>query len=93
MATVPTQLAAQPLGTDGLHELQSAVADYDREQLLWSSGYLAGMAAGRVAEYVPVAKQSHVAAKKTTWFIFYATETGNCRRVAESLAEPWPVLE
>ena len=87
MATVPTQLVAQPLGTDGLHELQSAVADYDREQLLWSSGYLAGMAAGRVAEYVPVAIQSHVAANKTTWFIFYATETGNCRRVAESLAE------
>ena len=87
MSTVPNKIATQPLGTDGLHVLQSAVADYDREQLLWSSGYLAGMAAVSVVEHLPLAVPDHVAAKESTWSIFYATETGNGRRIAESLAE------
>ena len=87
MATAPKMTATQPLGTDGLQVLQATVAGYDREQLLWSSGYLAGMAAVGVAEHFPVAIQSHVPPKESTWSIFYATETGNSRRVAESLAE------
>ncbi len=87
MATVPQTAVMPPIQADRLHALQSAVAEYDREQLLWSSGYLAGMAAVRVAEHLPVAIQGHVSAKEATWSIFYATETGNSRRVAESLAE------
>ena len=51
-----------PLETDSLHALQSAVAGYDREQLLSSSGYLAGMAAVRVAEQLSPAIQSAPAA-------------------------------
>ncbi len=87
MATVIQKTASQPLGTDGLNVLRSAVAEYDREQLLWSSGYLAGMAAVGVVEHLPLATQAREATKRSTWSIFYATETGNSRRIAESLAE------
>jgi sulfite reductase (NADPH) flavoprotein alpha-component len=75
------------LERDSLHTLQNAVAGYDREQLLWSSGYLAGMAAVRVAEQLPAATQTVAVVAPSAWLIFYATETGNSRRVAESLAE------
>ena len=76
-----------PLAIERLQALQSAVADYDREQLLWSSGYLAGMAAVNMVAQFPAAIPDHVAAKESTWSIFYATETGNSRQIAQSLAE------
>ena len=44
-------------------------------------------AAVKVAEQYPLAFQGHAPARESTWCIFYATETGNSRRVAESLAE------
>ena len=87
MATVPQTTVLPPIQAESLDVLQSAVAGYDRQQLLWSSGFLAGMAAVRVAEHLHPAIQEHIAAEEFTWSIFYATETGNCRRVAESLAE------
>ena len=74
-----------PVEADSLDALQMAVAGYDREQLLWSSGFLAGMAAVHVAPQSPAAVQP--VAVISTWSIFYATETGNSRRVAESLAD------
>jgi sulfite reductase (NADPH) flavoprotein alpha-component len=72
------------LSGDNLQTLRSVVADFDYEQLLWSSGYLAGLAkagAGAVALPQPVADTD-----ADSWVVFYATETGNSRRVAESLA-------
>ncbi len=87
MASVPQTIVRPPLETDSLDALQSVVAGYDREQLLWSSGYLAGMAAVRVAEQLSPAIQSATIAATSTWSIFFATETGSSRRVAELLAE------
>lgn len=87
MATVPQTTLMPPMQADSLDALRSAVSGYDREQLLWSSGYLAGMAAVRVAEDRPATIQAPAPARESTWCIFYATETGNSRRVAESLAE------
>ena len=87
MASVPQTIAMPPIETDSLDALQSAVAGYDREQLLWSSGYLAGMAAVRVAEQLSSAIQSATAAATSTWSIFFATETGSSRHVAQLLAE------
>ena len=76
-----------PIQADSLDALQSAVAGYDRTQLLWSSGYLAGMAAVRVAEQLSPAMQPVAPAARSTWSIFYATETGSSRCIAELLAE------
>jgi len=76
-----------PIQADSLDALESVVAGFDREQLIWSSGYIAGMAAANLAGQPAVPLQGAAAATEVTWSIFYATETGNCRRVAEALAE------
>jgi sulfite reductase (NADPH) flavoprotein alpha-component len=84
LAAVPNPGIEPPLSGDSLQTLRSAVADFDYEQLLWSSGYLAGLAkAGAGAMAVPQPVSGTVADR---WVVFYATETGNSRRVAESLA-------
>ncbi len=86
MAAVPNPKIEPPLNSDTLLTLRSTVADFDYEQLLWSSGYLAGLARASVSNAVlaaePVAETS-----AGTWTVFYATETGNSRRIAQSLAE------
>ena len=87
MASVPLQTVMAPLERDELSILDSVVAEYDREQLLWSSGYLAGMAAAGVAERLPGATQPSAVVTTLVWSIFYATETGNSRRIAVALAE------
>lgn len=81
------QGALPPLSARRLDGLQAAVAEFDRVQLIWSSGYLAGMAAVRIADVPsPVLPQPAVATSPASWSILYATETGNSRRVAEALA-------
>jgi len=87
MVAVPKKAADPLLDGERLDALQSAVAGFDRECLLWASGYLAAMAAMELAtEHSP--EPHRVAAAATAdWSVFYATETGNSRRVAESLAE------
>lgn len=83
---VPQTIVMPPIKADRLDVLQSAIAGYDREQLLWSSGYLAGMAAVGVTEQLSPVTQPE-AAVTSTWSIFFATETGNSRRIAEALAK------
>jgi sulfite reductase (NADPH) flavoprotein alpha-component len=75
-----------------LTALQQTVAHFDREQLIWSSGFLAGMAGSTapraaVGSLQPIAT-THVATSNAadTWHIFYATETGHSRQIAAQLA-------
>ena len=87
MAPVPQEVIAPTVGAEHLTALQSAVVGFDREQLIWSSGFLAGLARTQsprpeVATTIPV-----VQPQSTTWTIFFATETGNSRRVAQKLAD------
>jgi len=71
-----------------LKRLDEVVGHLDREQLIWTSGYLAGLAAGRAAaaNAAAPAPQQHDA-PAARWTIFYATETGNSRRVAQSVEQ------
>lgn len=67
-----------------LSDLNDLAGRLDQQQLWWASGYLAGVASatGGAAAAAPAAE----AAPQPSWTIFYATETGNCRSVAEELA-------
>ena len=88
MAANPQNIVTPTVGADELTALQTAVAHFDREQLIWSSGFLAGMA-GSTAPQASVELLQPVAAANSaadTWHVFYATETGNSRSVAEQLA-------
>ncbi|MGH8222275.1 MAG: flavodoxin domain-containing protein, partial [Woeseiaceae bacterium] len=87
MAAAPESIDSfpvSPLAGDRLAALSAAVSGFDREQLLWASGYLAGLAQHGARE--PLAPAGPAAAE-ARWTIFYATETGNSRRVATALAE------
>ncbi len=80
MAAAEREIITPVVGGSELTALQRVTRSFDRDQLLWSSGFLAGLAETR-ANVVPL--QS---ARGHEWHIFYATETGNSRRVAERLA-------
>lgn len=86
MAAVPKPDIVPPLPGNDLHALRTAVAEFDYDQLLWASGYLAGLARSRTAGAVPAGQPAPTDAADA-WTVFYATETGNSRRVAEAAAE------
>ena len=92
MASNPQDAIAPTVGAEDLTALQRTVAHFDREQLIWSSGFLAGLAGSTAPIASPnniqsvVAANAAVSTQSDTWHVFYATETGNSRQVAEQLA-------
>jgi sulfite reductase (NADPH) flavoprotein alpha-component len=94
VAANPQDVIAPALDAADLSALQQTVARFDREQLIWGSGYLAGLA-GRVEPVAPppgVQADALAHTSTNTWHIFYATETGNSRNVAENLAKDAGVI-
>lgn len=88
MAANPQDFIAPVLDAADLSALQNTVARFDREQLIWSSGFLAGLA-GRSEALAPGATiqvDAPANASANPWHIFFATETGNSRSVAQNLA-------
>jgi len=86
MAAVPPEIALPPIAAESTSALRSAVTGFDREQLLWCSGYLAGMAVANPAAGHAALRPTVESGASNTWCVFFATETGNSRRVAETLA-------
>jgi sulfite reductase (NADPH) flavoprotein alpha-component len=82
VAAVPQEQVTPTVSAEDLSALQQAVVKFDRTQLIWSSGYLAGLA-GSTAPAAPLPVPDSGA---DPWHVFYATETGNSRQVAEELA-------
>lgn len=66
-----------------LHQLSEGL---DAQSLAWTSGYFAGLAAARNSSPVtgPIAAKAPEAGSRAT--VLYASQTGNGRRIAESLA-------
>src|SRR5690606_10317262 len=88
MSAVRADAIPPSVPADTIKQLDEVVGHLDREQLIWTSGYLAGLAAGRAAAanaVQPAPQQRELPA--SPWTIFYATETGNSRRVAQSVEE------
>lgn len=88
-AAAPSE-AADPVPTPvnglALQRLTQAIRGFTGDQLLWSSGYLAGLAAARVASAAePGASPALAAAPAVRLTILYASQTGNARAVAEAL--------
>ncbi len=91
MAINQQDVVAQTLNVEQRDALRRTVADFDREMLLWSSGYVAGLAEAAAPLLSGNENQlavNSVAANSepaSTWHIFFATETGNSRQAAEGL--------
>ncbi len=75
-------------------QLRSFAQGLDDRQLTWASGYLAGLSAQTSLSSVPVLASDTAdataaatnAPPNLSWQIFYATETGNSRSLAQQLA-------
>jgi sulfite reductase (NADPH) flavoprotein alpha-component len=83
------RLPRPPLAEDVINGLRGAAAGLTAEQLVWASGYLAGLAAAGGATQqptdpatVPAATASDTAARLT---ILYGSQTGNGRALAQQL--------
>lgn len=80
-ATSPPQA---PLDRDQLARLTQVVQELGADQLIWASGYLAGLAAARPAATGSLASVPSDPAKGGRQLtIFYGSQTGNARRAAE----------
>jgi len=75
----PGEQLPGPLSALQLKRLNQAIQGLTEPQLNWASGYLAG-----VGNRQPPVEQPHSADRVT---VLYASQTGNARSVAESLAE------
>lgn len=104
MSAVRLETAPSFIDRESLEGLDALARSLDRDQLIWASGYLAGLAAGRgaaerpvahaltahavasgPAAVLPAAAAAEPSAEESPWLILYATETGNCRRIAQAL--------
>ena len=74
---------AEPINQGTLAELRALVSGFERDQLMWMSGYLAALARSTHESTPPPQPKSHAGAE---WTVFFASETGNSRKVAEGLA-------
>lgn len=80
-----------PLPGLGLQRLDQAIRGFSSKQLLWSSGYLAGLAAARVSprweqDFGTVSAQGQaVTVQPARLTILFASQTGNARALAEVL--------
>lgn len=81
------RFAAAPLSVPQLAHLAAVTRDWSASQLVWASGYLAGLAAGTTADAsTPISATSTGAATAVALSIFYGSQTGNSRRLAEAAA-------
>ncbi|MBJ3813793.1 NADPH-dependent assimilatory sulfite reductase flavoprotein subunit [Shimwellia pseudoproteus] len=86
MTTQAPPLSLQPLSAEQLARLQGATADLSPLQLAWVSGYFWGIASPQAGAVAPViASSASVEAPVIT--VISASQTGNARRVSESLRD------
>lgn len=76
------RLAVSPLAEESLAGLRATVTGYSAEQLVWASGYLAGLAVAGTPSPAP-AQAAEPGVRLT---ILYGSQTGNGRAVASELA-------
>lgn len=76
------RLPVPGLGDEAVAGLQAAVSAYSTEQLLWASGYLAGLATSGATRAVAPAQVAEAGPRLT---ILYGSQTGNGRALATQL--------
>lgn len=69
-----------PLGADDAARLQALVREWKPEQLLWASGFLAGLSSGRETAAAPLGRGPAIT-------VIYLSQTGNGQKLARKLGE------
>ncbi|MFC3121261.1 assimilatory sulfite reductase (NADPH) flavoprotein subunit [Agaribacter flavus] len=84
MSTNNSSSAFVPLQEQQLNKITQAVSELSREQLIWTSGFLAGMAQGNVSVTSPAIADNAPAASIT---VLYGSQTGNAKHAASDYAD------
>ena len=87
MSAVRADAVPPTLPSETIKRLDEVVSHLDREQLIWTSGSIAGLAAGRAVVHAAEAAPQQREEPSAPWMVFYATETGNARRIAQAVDE------
>lgn len=69
-----------------IDRLNALAAELSRDSLLWSSGYLAGLARARDGDFTAATPTSVAPESAATLTILYASQTGNGERISEQLS-------
>jgi len=85
MSTSASAAIARPLDAERTGLLDRLVEGLEPTQLNWLSGYVAGLAHARAHSAAPAPAAAPEAGPRAT--ILYGSQTGNGRRIAESLKE------
>ena len=83
MSQTATAQVQPLLNREQISRLTHTVSDLGSDQLIWASGYLAGLAANRTSAPGPASNTSEAGKAGRTLTIFYGSQTGNSRRLAE----------
>jgi sulfite reductase (NADPH) flavoprotein alpha-component len=87
---IEAAVSAQPSFILNAHQnalLESLASELDQSGLVWTSGYLAGLAAARGEAPALTSPPATVAAEKQRLTVLYGSQTGNAKRLAEQLVE------
>lgn len=69
-----------------LKSLKDIIQESSRDEIIWMSGFLAGLSDKNASAAPPVEAQQAVATEKLVVSVLYGTETGNSKKVASKLA-------
>ena len=72
------------LNEQQLQLLSSAASALNKDQLIWASGYFAGMASGASSAVLPASTVAAGTSEQPTLTILYGSQTGNAKGVAQS---------
>lgn len=80
MSLAAQESLTEPVSDAVLTQLRAIASGLARDQVIWSSGYLAAL-----AEHANPLTVGEAPETAPNWTVFYASETGNSRGLAESL--------
>jgi len=70
-----------------LQSLKNIILESSKDELIWMSGYLAGVSEKNITSSAPpVANEIALPTEKLTITVLYGTETGNSKKIASKLA-------
>jgi len=69
-----------------LRSLKDIIQESSRDEIIWMSGFLAGVSEKNAAGAPPAEAQAAIATEKLVISVLYGTETGNSKKVASKLA-------
>lgn len=69
-----------------LQNLKSIIQQSSRDEIIWMSGYLAGLSDKKVDDVLPPVKVETQPVEKLVISVLYGTETGNSKKISSKLA-------